>query len=123
MLGCQASETNLFNYSYRSSLDFPFDIIEAHKHLFTDQFTAWLKGNLHVFAEFAEQAKYVKNVMRRDHYSIRTIGEWVRHNSEIREKGNGYKLNNNSFAPISRLLMLAYPELDGLFETRERTGQ
>ena len=110
-------QETLFDYSRK---DFPLNIVEENKGLFTDEFAAWIEKNLHVFAEFAEQSLYVKRTMRREHYSIRTIGEWVRHNSEIREKGNGYKLNNNAFAPISRLLMLAYPELNGLFETRER---
>jgi len=101
---------------------FPMNIIDKNRSMFTDDFCEWIGLNLHVFAAFVKQAKYVRSVMRRDHYSARTIGEWLRHNSEIREKGNGWKLNNNYFPALARLSMLAYKELEGLFETRERTG-
>lgn len=102
---------------------FPMNIVEANRHLFRDEFVEWLGQNLHIFAAFVKQAKYVKDVMRRDHYSSRTIGEWLRHNSNLREKGDGFKINNNAFPPLARLIMLAYPELDGLFETREKATQ
>ena len=105
------------------SKPFPMNVVDENRHIFKDEFVEWLGNNLHVFAEFAKQARYVKNVMRRDHYSSRTIGEWLRHNSNLREKGDGFKLNNNYFPPLSRLIMLAYPELDGMFEKRERQAQ
>lgn len=99
---------------------FPLNIVDANKSMFTEEFAEWVGQNLHVFAAFVEQARYVKKVMRRDHYSARTIGEWLRHNSAIKEKGNGWKLNNNWFPALARLSMLAYPDLAGLFETREQ---
>lgn len=113
-------ETTLFNYESRRVLEFPFDVIESHRGMFADSFCKWLKSNLHVFSAFVTQAKYVRNVMRRDHYSARTIGEWLRHNSAVKEHGNGWKLNNDWFPALARLSMLAYPELAGLFETREK---
>lgn len=110
-------QETLFDYSRK---DFPLNIVEENKGLFTDEFAAWIEKNLHVFSAFAEQALYVKKTMRREHYSARTIGEWLRHNSSLREGGGGWKLNNDHFPSIARLVMIAYPELNGLFETRER---
>ena len=118
MIAAQESVT-LFSYAGHKALDFPFDVIEKNRDLFKDDFIEWLPKNLHVFSEFVVQAKYVRKVMRREHYSARTIGEWLRHNSELREAGNGWKLNNNHFPALARLSMLAYPEINGLFETRE----
>jgi len=99
---------------------FPLDILDTNRGLFTDEFCEWIVEHIHIFSAFATQAKYVKGVMRRDHYSSRTIGEWLRHNSALREKGDGWKLNNDMFPDLARLCMLAYPELNGLFETRGR---
>lgn len=102
------------------SAPFPLNILDANAYMFKDGFREYIAENLHVFSAFAKQAKYVRNVMRRDHYSCRTIGEYLRHNSALKEKGSGFKLNNDQIPDISRLLMLSYPELDGLFEKRCR---
>ena len=121
MISADNHPVTLFNYRGHRAYDFPFDVVEENREKFTADFMAWLPSNLHIFSEFVAQARYVKTVMRRDHYSARTIGEWLRHNSELREAGNGYKLNNDMFPGLARLAMLAYPDLGGLFETRERT--
>ena len=120
MDGIQGAD--LFNYVERRCLDFPLDVVAEHGDLFTEDFKNWLPKNLHVFSAFVKQAKYVRNVMRREHYSARTIGEWLRHNSALREKGEGWKLNDHYWPGLARLSMLAYSELNGLFETRERNA-
>lgn len=102
MMHAEAQPVTLFNYRGHRTYDFPFDVVEANREKFTDAFIALLPSNLHIFSEFVAQARYVKTVMRRDHYSARTIGEWLRHNSELREAGNGYKLNNDMFSRIGK---------------------
>ncbi len=109
---------NLFNYQKMRDLGFLTDILENNQSQFSADFINWLPENMHVFSAFVKQAKYVRKVMRRDHYSARTIGEWLRHNSMVRGKGDTWKLNDHYWPGLARLSMLAYPELSGLFETR-----
>jgi hypothetical protein len=55
---------------------------------------------------------------------IATLFEVLRWNSHLNEgKDGGYKLNNNYRALYARLIMKNEPDLDGLFEIRERTTE
>ena len=55
---------------------------------------------------------------------IATLFEVLRWNSHLNpDKHGGYKLNNNYRALYARLIMEREPDLEGLFELRERTAQ
>lgn len=119
MLGTQAYDTNLFNYSYRRGLDFPLDILEANRGQFTDAFCEWLPTNLHIFSEFCARAKAIRKRGRK-HYGAKTIVEVIRFETDLRSSPDeSFKCNNNYTAYLARLCMMAYTETDGLFETRE----
>lgn len=55
---------------------------------------------------------------------IATLFEVLRWNSHLNpDKTGGYKLNNNYRALYARKIMQREPDLDGLFELRERTAK
>jgi hypothetical protein len=55
---------------------------------------------------------------------IATLFEVLRWNSHLNtDKDGGYKLNNNYRALYARLIMKQEPDLQGLFELRERTAE
>ena len=55
---------------------------------------------------------------------IATLFEVLRWNSHLNpDKTGGYKLNNNYRALYARLIMEQEPDLEGLFEIRERTAE
>lgn len=55
---------------------------------------------------------------------IATLFEVLRWNSHLNaNKDGGYKLNNNYRALYARLIMENEPDLNGLFEVRERTAK
>jgi hypothetical protein len=59
-----------------------------------------------------------------DKLGIATLFEVLRWNSHLNpERDSGYKLNNNYRALYARLIMEQEPDLNGLFEIRERTTE
>jgi len=55
---------------------------------------------------------------------IATLFEVLRWNSHLNpQRDSGYKLNNNYRALYARLIMEQEPDLNGLFEIRERTTE
>lgn len=121
MLGTQGCDVTLFNYAAHHGLDFPLNLLAENRGLFTDDFAAWLPKNLHIFAEFC---KIARDVRRRGvkHYGAGSIAEIIRYHTILHgkpEEKETFKLNNNYRAYLARLCMIAYPETDGLFETRE----
>lgn len=83
---------------------------------FTVGFAGWLANNMPLFCRCAfEAAQIAKRV---DHYSMRTIIEYVRHQTHISDSSIDFKVNNNSAPDMARLCMAAFPELDGLFAVR-----
>lgn len=53
------------------------------------------------------------------HWSARTIGEYLRHETALREgNADGWKLNNNILPDLSRLYSLMHPDRVGFFEER-----
>lgn len=84
---------------------------------FLPTFADWLTQNWHVWMAFCREADKVWNRGRRK-YSARTIVEVLRHESSLAEVGSEWKINNVRIPDMARLYMAAYPERDGLFETR-----
>ena len=54
----------------------------------------------------------------RRHFGARMIGERIRWYCAVETEGDEFKVNNNYWPYYSRLAMLVYPDLAGLFETR-----
>ena len=102
---------------YRKRL--AFTIIVGHAEYFRDDFMSWLAINWHVFIAFELEGDRIWNAGRR-HYSARTIGEVLRHESALREGPNehGFKVNDHWWPDLARLYMLLHPDRDQFFERR-----
>lgn len=80
-------------------------------------FALWLSTNWPIWERFEREANAIYASGRR-HYSARTIGEFIRHETALREGGE-FKINNVRFPDMARLWLTLYPERDGFFELRE----
>lgn len=60
-------------------------VVECQSFLFRPDFRAWLADNFHIWLAFEREANHVWTTGRR-HYSARTIGEYLRHETALREK-------------------------------------
>jgi len=98
---------------------FVFALICAEQRHFRRDFMSWLVDNYPVWQAFEAEANRVWERGRR-HYSARTIGEYLRHESALRERPNehGWKLNDHYWPDLARLYMLVHQERDGFFERR-----
>lgn len=92
------------------------DLLQAHAGKFRQEFPAWLEENGHVWARFCTETDKVRS--RRAHYSARTIIEFLRHESSLREADEDFKLNNNHAPDLARLYLLVNPDAEGFFTTR-----
>lgn len=99
-----------------------FLMICAYHEQFRDTFLTWLSENYHVWQAFELEADKVWDRGRR-RYSARTIWEYMRHESMVREVDNEhhFKLNDHWPPDLARLYMLLHPDRDGFFE--RRSGQ
>lgn len=73
-----------------------------------------------VWALFVAEADKIRR-MGRDHYSARTILEFLRHHQFIDAGGREFIINNNWQAAIARQYM-AVRNCPGFFETRQRAA-
>ena len=96
-----------------------FVLVVQNASYFRADFMDWLSRNYRVWLAFEYEADRVWGRGRR-HYSARTIGEYMRHESTMREKPNelGFKLNDHYWPDLARLYMLMHPDRDGFFERR-----
>lgn len=96
-----------------------FTLVVAHAPKFRRDFAQWLEANYTAWQAFEREADRIWNAGRR-HYSARTIGEVLRHESALREKPNehGWKLNDWWWPDLARLYMLMHPDRDKFFERR-----
>lgn len=94
-------------------------LVGAHPEHFRKDFADWLSKNAQIWDAFESQANLIWDRGRR-RYSARTIGEYLRHESALREapNENGWKLNDHAWPSCARLYMLVYPERAGFFELR-----
>ena len=72
-------------------------------------------NNLLIFDKFISEAH---KVCTREHYSARTIVEYIRHNTQLQSDDKLFKINNNLTPKMARISMVVFPRLNGLFETR-----
>lgn len=85
---------------------------------FLPEFREWLAENWAIWLRFREEANKMRE-RGRAHYSARTIGEFIRHQTALAEDDE-FKINNNSFPDMARLYMLTHPGAAGFFELRRR---
>lgn len=71
-----------------------------------------------VWQHFVAEADSVR-ATGRDHYSARTIAEFIRHHRIIHSRSDGFVLNNN-IVPVMARAYMALRHCPGFFETRER---
>lgn len=88
---------------------------------FRADFSAWLSANWAIWLAFRAQADRVYASGRR-HYSARTIVEWLRHETALRESGVTFKLDGNMVPDMARLYLCFHPERAGFFELRRPDG-
>lgn len=84
-----------------------------------EDFREWLLRNQIVWHRFETEALRIWN-RGRDHYSARTIGEVLRHESALADDDQAYKLNDHIWPDLARLFLECHPACAGFFETRRR---
>lgn len=94
-------------------------MLDCKPEAFRSDFKDWLQKNYHVWEMFEHEANAAWDRGRR-HYSARTIGEYIRHQTMLAEVENeyGFKINNNLFPDLARLYMMMHPDREGFFERR-----
>lgn len=102
--------------------------VEQHDGLFQPKFAGWLAQNWGLWVAFVMQAEAVWQAGKR-HYSARTIIEFLRHQTSLRQatveegpSGNPLKINNSYVPDIGRLYGLVYPARETFFECRQLKG-
>jgi hypothetical protein len=94
------------------------DFAAARASYFRADFIAWLRDNVHVWQAFSDEANfhYHRGAKR---WGARTIGEYLRRETAIRENSDvDYKLNDHRWPDLARLWLLVHPERDGFFLLR-----
>lgn len=82
-------------------------------------FIEWLWANQPIWQAFCAQALKVI-AQGRDHYSSKTILEYLRHETLLQEDSTSHwKLNNNNTAYLARAFNHAYPQHSHLFKLRK----
>lgn len=86
--------------------------------MFAVEFLEWLPDNLHIWEGFAENAINIK-LRGYKHYSARTIVEFLRHHTALKQNSGGeWKINDHHVPYLARLFDIVYPQHAGLFEYR-----
>lgn len=109
------------DFSNKDPVDAVCEAIDQYPHEFRPEFFEWLRANWHLWRAFEREARRTK-ARGFQHYSARTIWEFLRHHTALQERDVIFKINNNYAPDCARLLMLAYPEFYGFFERRVRTA-
>lgn len=96
------------------------DVLLAHVaadqgEVYRPGFYHWLRDNADIWKRFAAEANKLR-AQGRSHYGARTIAEFLRHETALRESPE-LKLNNNQVPSLARLYMRVY-ECPGFFELR-----
>lgn len=92
-------------------------VIESDQ--FRPEFCGWLQDNWSVWLRFEFEADKLRE-RGRSHYSARTIGEYIRHSTALKEKKPTFKVNDHAWPDCARLYVLLHPEARGFFELRGR---
>ncbi len=82
-----------------------------------EDFNNYIKDNLHVWRAFEQKAL---NMARfRKHYGAQTIVEVIRYNTDLKEHGGTFKINNNNVGMFARMFEKLHPEHAGFFRMRK----
>lgn len=98
-------------------------LVAGHPGAFRNDLLEWFQHepNWLIWSAFRSQANHVWNSGRR-HYSARTIGEFLRHETVLADTDADFKINDWIWPDLARLYMLERPERAGFFETRRRAA-
>lgn len=89
---------------------------------FRPDFYEWLKANLHIWEAFEREANAVY-ALGQTHWSARTIGEYLRHQTRLRAVGDEpFKISDWWWPHLARLYGVMYPERADFFEIRRRAA-
>lgn len=86
---------------------------------YREGFALWLSRNWSIWTRFEFEANKLRERGRR-HYSARTIGEYIRHSTALREKEPTFKCDDKWWPDCARLYIWLNPSAAGFFETRGR---
>lgn len=92
-------------------------IVEASTR-YRPEFHAWLTENYWIWDRFRHEADKIRATGRK-HYGARTIAEYIRHETALREAGE-FKLNDHATPDLARLYMEIDSTAAGFFELRAR---
>jgi hypothetical protein len=84
---------------------------------FRPEFGQWIEANWHIWKAFCQEAEAVWDSGRR-RYSARTIIEFIRHETAMRQAGGAYKINNSYVPDLGRLYGLMKKQRQTFFECR-----
>ena len=84
---------------------------------FRPDFYSWLNLNYVVYEAFEREADKIRG-RGRSHYSHRTIWEFLRHETALREASREYKLNDHFTKDCALLYSMLHPEAKAFFEFR-----
>ena len=96
--------------------DMILEVVACKPEMFRPDFHFWLSENWHIWKAFEGEAIRTWNRGRR-HYSARTLAEYLRHETAIRESDGEFKINGNFVPCMARLFVLLNPGMP-LFEFR-----
>jgi hypothetical protein len=105
---------------YPHSTAYTLDVIKNGASTFRPEFLGWVANNWGVWLRFWEESQKVR-ATGRTHYSGRTIGEYIRHQTALSEPTGDYKVNDHAWPDCCRLFMALDHTAEGFFELRGRT--
>ena len=79
-------------------------------------FDVWLEQNPHIYKAFEREALSVAK--RREHYSAKTIVEFLRHHTMITQKEGEWKIDNYATSGLARHFAKCHPTHASLFKFR-----
>lgn len=112
--------SGLFGEELQTEEEMVLEAVGLSAQRYQPGFQVWMKENFHIFKRFMDEADKIR-ATGRAHYSARTIGEFLRHQTALREKGGQFKVNDHAWPDLARLYMTMRPEAAGFFELRGRT--
>lgn len=94
-------------------------IVTAQSWRYRADFARWVSINWPIWERFEREANRVYDRGRR-HYSARTIGEFIRHETALTERGDGaFKVNDHRWPDLARLYLALHPERHRFFDIRD----
>ena len=84
---------------------------------YRDDFYDWMLANGHIYIAFEREADQIR-ARGRLHYSHRTIWEYLRHETALREIDGEFKMNDNFTKYVAMLYVRLHPEAGQFFNFR-----